>query len=92
MKKNVTMAELLQGATQAGVGRGMAYWNPEFQRLHSPILRYGFAVVSVATAGFQAKAVAPGSQYPSVRQYHGHAGRLQYCCDGRWWRGVGVES
>ena len=28
----------------------MAYWNREFQRLHSPILRYGFSVVSVAIA------------------------------------------
>ena len=29
----------------------MAYWNEEFQRIHSPILRYGFSVVSVAIAG-----------------------------------------
>ena len=28
----------------------MAYWNQEFQRIHSPILRYGFSVVSVAIA------------------------------------------
>jgi signal transduction histidine kinase len=28
----------------------VAYWNPEFQRLHAPILRYGFSVVSVAIA------------------------------------------
>jgi len=28
----------------------VAYWNPEFQRLHAPILRYGFAVASVAVA------------------------------------------
>src|SRR5215475_10369434 len=28
----------------------MAYWDSEFQRVRSPILRYGFAVVSVATA------------------------------------------
>jgi K+-sensing histidine kinase KdpD len=27
---------------------GLAYWNQESQRIHSPILRYGFAVVSVA--------------------------------------------
>jgi PAS domain S-box-containing protein len=29
----------------------LAYWNEEFQRIHSPILRYGFSVVSVAIAG-----------------------------------------
>jgi signal transduction histidine kinase len=28
----------------------LTYWNQEFQRIHSPILRYGFAVVSVAIA------------------------------------------
>ena len=28
----------------------MAYWDSEFQRVRSPILRYGFAVVSVAIA------------------------------------------
>jgi signal transduction histidine kinase len=28
----------------------LAYWNREFQRIHSPILRYGFSVVSVAMA------------------------------------------
>ena len=28
----------------------MAYWDQEFQRIHSPILRYSFAVVSVAIA------------------------------------------
>jgi len=28
----------------------VAYWNPEFQRLHAPILRYGFSVVSVTIA------------------------------------------
>jgi signal transduction histidine kinase len=32
------------------VRRSLTYWNPEFQRIHSPILRYGFAVVSVAVA------------------------------------------
>jgi signal transduction histidine kinase len=30
--------------------RGLAYWNQEFQRIHSPIPRYGFSVVSVAVA------------------------------------------
>jgi signal transduction histidine kinase len=33
-----------------GVRRSLAYWNPEFQRISSPILRYGFSVVSVAIA------------------------------------------
>jgi len=28
----------------------LAYWNQEFQRIHSPVLRYGFSVVSVAIA------------------------------------------
>jgi signal transduction histidine kinase len=28
--------------------RRLAYWNQEFQRIHSPILRYGFSVVSIA--------------------------------------------
>jgi K+-sensing histidine kinase KdpD len=28
----------------------LAYWNQEFQRIHSPILRYGFSVVCVAIA------------------------------------------
>jgi signal transduction histidine kinase len=28
----------------------LAYWNPEFQKIHSPILRYGFSAASVAVA------------------------------------------
>jgi signal transduction histidine kinase len=32
------------------VGLGLEYWNQEFQRIHSPILRYGFAIASVAIA------------------------------------------
>ena len=31
----------------AGARRTLTYWNIEFQRLHSPFLRYGFAVLSV---------------------------------------------
>jgi signal transduction histidine kinase len=50
MKSSVMMTELTQGPTHAGVGRSMAYWNQEFQKIHSPILRYGFSVVSVAIA------------------------------------------
>ena len=44
------MAELAEGPTHVGVRRSLAYWNQEFQRIHSPILRYGFSVVSVAIA------------------------------------------
>jgi hypothetical protein len=44
------MTELAEGSTHVGVRRSLAYWNQEFQRLHSPILRYGFSVVSVAIA------------------------------------------
>src|ERR1700736_2075122 len=44
------MTELAEGPTHVGVRRSLAYWNQEFQRIHSPILRYGFSVVSVAVA------------------------------------------
>jgi len=44
------MTELAEGPTDVGVRRSLAYWNREFQRIHSPILRYGFSVVSVAMA------------------------------------------
>jgi signal transduction histidine kinase len=44
------MTELAEGPTHVGVRRSLAYWNQEFQRVHSPILRYGFSVVSVAIA------------------------------------------
>jgi signal transduction histidine kinase len=44
------MTELAGGSTDIGVRRSLAYWNQEFQRIHSPILRYGFAVASVAIA------------------------------------------
>ncbi len=44
------MTELAEGPTHLGVRRSLAYWNQEFQRIHSPILRYGFSVVSVAIA------------------------------------------
>jgi signal transduction histidine kinase len=44
------MTELVAGPTHAGAKRGMAHWNREFQRIHSPILRYGFSVVSVVIA------------------------------------------
>src|ERR1700737_4276544 len=44
------MTELAEGPAHGGVRRSLAYWNQEFQRIHSPILRYGFAFVSVAIA------------------------------------------
>src|ERR1700684_1748286 len=44
------MTELAEGPTRAGVRRSLAYWNQEFQRIHSPILGYGLSVVSVAIA------------------------------------------
>src|SRR6202171_1762592 len=44
------MTELAEGPTHVGVRRSLAYWNQEFQRIHSPLLRYGFSVVSVAIA------------------------------------------
>jgi signal transduction histidine kinase len=44
------MTDLAEGPTHQGVRRSLAYWNQEFQRIHSPILRYGFSVVSVAIA------------------------------------------
>jgi signal transduction histidine kinase len=44
------MTELAEGPIHAEVRRSLAYWNQEFQRIHSPILRYGFSVVSVAIA------------------------------------------
>ena len=44
------MTELAEGPTHVGVRRSLAYWNQELQRIHSPILRYGFSVVSVAVA------------------------------------------
>jgi signal transduction histidine kinase len=44
------MTELAEGPTRIGVRGSLSYWNREFQRIHSPILRYCFSVVSVAIA------------------------------------------
>ena len=44
------MTELADGSPHVGRMRSLTYWNQEFQRIHSPILRYGFSVVSVAVA------------------------------------------
>ena len=50
MKNGVMTTELAYGLSYAGVRRSVVYWNQELQRIHSPILRYGFSVVSVALA------------------------------------------
>jgi signal transduction histidine kinase len=50
MKKHVMMTELAQGPAYTGMGRRMAHWNQEFQKIHSPVLRYGFSVLSVVIA------------------------------------------
>jgi len=44
------MTALAGGTAYARVKRSLTYWNQESQRIHSPILRYGFSVVSVAIA------------------------------------------
>ena len=44
------MTELAEGPVYAGGKPDRESWNQEVQRLHAPILRYGFAVVSVAIA------------------------------------------
>jgi PAS domain S-box-containing protein len=44
------VTELAEGRNCAGVRHNVQYWNQEFQRIHSPILRYGFSVISVAIA------------------------------------------
>jgi signal transduction histidine kinase len=44
------MTEFAEPPANVGVRRSLAHWNQEFQRIHSPILRYGFSVVSVAVA------------------------------------------
>jgi len=44
------MNQLAEGPTHVGVRPSLGYWNQKSQRLHSPILRYGFSIVSVAVA------------------------------------------
>jgi K+-sensing histidine kinase KdpD len=44
------MTELAAGPAHVGVRHSLAYWNQESQRIHSPILRYGFSVVCVTIA------------------------------------------
>jgi signal transduction histidine kinase len=49
-EKTVVVTELVEESSYAGVRHSLAYWNPEFQRIHSPVLGYGYSVVSVAVA------------------------------------------
>jgi signal transduction histidine kinase len=58
------MTDLAEGRVPDGARRTLAYWNQEFQRLHAPILRYGFAVVSVAIA----LGLALAAQYYDFRE------------------------
>ena len=44
------MADLAQPSTDAGVRRFLARWDRQFQRLQSPVVRYGLAIVSVTVA------------------------------------------
>jgi signal transduction histidine kinase len=44
------MTELADAPTHFGVRRSLEHWNRELQRIHSPVLRYIFALVSVAAA------------------------------------------
>lgn len=49
-KNSIIMTELAEGRSHVGVRCSLAYWDQEFQRIHSPILRYGFSAASVAVA------------------------------------------
>jgi K+-sensing histidine kinase KdpD len=48
MNKSLPMTDHLQASTDIGVRRTLARWDGESQRIRSPVLRYGFSVVSVA--------------------------------------------
>ena len=50
MGESLMSTEFADGSIHAQGRRRLAYWNQEFQRIHSPVLRYGFSVVSVALA------------------------------------------
>jgi hypothetical protein len=47
---NAIMTELAERPTQVGGWQALARWNVGLHRVRSPILRYGFAVASVAVA------------------------------------------
>jgi signal transduction histidine kinase len=44
------MADFAQPSTEGGARRFLARWDQKFQRLQSPVARYGLAIVSVAIA------------------------------------------
>jgi K+-sensing histidine kinase KdpD len=48
MNKSLPMTHHAQASTDIGVRRTLARWDRESQRIRSPVLRYGFSVVSVA--------------------------------------------
>jgi K+-sensing histidine kinase KdpD len=48
MNKSLPMTDHAQASTDVGVRRTLARWDLESQRIRSPVLRYGFSVVSVA--------------------------------------------
>ena len=48
MNKSVTMTDDAEQPTGVRVRRTLARWNLEVHSMRSPILRYGFSVVSVA--------------------------------------------
>jgi K+-sensing histidine kinase KdpD len=48
MNKSLPMTDHAQASTDIGVRRTLARWDRESQRIRSPVLRYGFSVVSVA--------------------------------------------
>jgi hypothetical protein len=48
--------------------RTLARWNPELHMVHSPILRYGFSVASVAIALVLAFTFAPSGYTSRVRR------------------------
>jgi len=48
MNKSLPMTDHAQASTDIAVRRTLARWDRESQRIRSPVLRYGFSVVSVA--------------------------------------------
>jgi len=48
MNKSLPITDHAQASTDIGVRRTLARWDRESQRIRSPVLRYGFSVVSVA--------------------------------------------
>jgi len=48
VNKSAIMTDHAEGPTGVGVSRTLARWDRESQRIRSPVLRYGFSIVSVA--------------------------------------------